>query len=145
MSSPSSNFWVPRWLLYCLCDPGLPQYMANYLSSYPFICLLSGFISTLSRSTSLLTRSCHLTRMILHRQVFWNSSSALLSPSFVFQVWHPYSKTGSISALINGNFSLVETLPDLQLILTCTNVLLVFKIAFFSSFMPPFSLLTVAP
>ena len=143
MSSPSSNFWVPRWLLYCLWNPGLSIWPIIFQLLH-FISLLSGFISTLSRSTSLLTRSCHLTRMILHRQVFWNSSSALLSPSFVFQVWHPYSKTGSIRALINGNFSLVETLPDLQLILTCTNVLLVFKIVFFSSFMPPFSLLTVA-
>ena len=63
----------------------------SYLSICPiifhlrhFTSSLSGFMSALSNNASLLTWSCHWIRKILRRHLLGNTSTALLSPLFIF-------------------------------------------------------------
>jgi len=105
-------FLVPRSSL-CFsrsCDPAVVY--GQLASIFAILLLCSLFLSS---SSSVLTWSYRLARTILRRHVFWNTSTALLSPLFIFQVSHTHSKTGSTSVSFNRNCSSwnVIGLPDL--------------------------------
>ena len=62
-----------------------------------FTSLLAGFMSALSSTSSVLTRSCHWILRIPRRYLLRNTSTAL-SP-FIFNVSQPYSTAGTTSVL----------------------------------------------
>ena len=84
-------------------------------------------------------------RRIFRRQLLWNTSIALSSPLFMFDVSHPYNNTGTTSVLYSLKLCLPWDAIGTPHFFSLINAPLALVHLFFMSFIPPPSLHTFAP